>query len=198
MSNNPYRGSQFLTSASKISQFPADTGREVAFIGRSNVGKSSVINCLTENKHLAKTSKTPGRTRLINFFTVNEAVRLVDLPGYGFARVDAAMKRQWGQLINDYFVERTSLCGIILIVDIRRLLKADDLEMLGWCKHADLPVHLVINKSDKLPYNQQKKAFEDIKKLLGDEYNATAQLFSVLKKTGLEDAILKLNTWLAA
>jgi len=195
MVNNPYRGSQFLTSASKINQFPADIGREVAFIGRSNVGKSSVINCLTDNKSLAKTSKTPGRTRLINFFTVKDDIRLVDLPGYGFARVDTATKRQWGEMINDYFMERSSLAGITLIVDIRRPLKAGDLEMIDWSERAGLPVHLILNKADKLPFSRQKKALQDIKKQV-DETHVSMQLFSVLKKTGIEEAVFRLNTWL--
>jgi GTP-binding protein len=195
MTKNPYRGSQFLTSASKNSQFPMDTGREIAFVGRSNVGKSSVINCLTENKNLARTSKTPGRTRLINFFTVNEAARLVDLPGYGFARVDKAMKSQWAQLINDYLANRASLCGIILIIDIRRLLKDDDQELLEWCHMANLPVHLLVNKSDKLPYSKQNLALQAMRNQVSDN-NVSKQLFSAVKKIGVEDAISRMNNWL--
>ncbi|NNE37176.1 MAG: YihA family ribosome biogenesis GTP-binding protein [Gammaproteobacteria bacterium] len=195
MTNNPYRGSQFLTSAAKLTQFPVDTGREVAFIGRSNVGKSSIINCLTENKRLAKTSKTPGRTRLINFFTVTDGIRLVDLPGYGFARVNSSMKRQWSQLINDYFMARDSLCGIILIIDIRRQLRAEDLEMIDWGKKTGLPIHLIVNKADKLPFNRQKRALKEIKADV-DEDHVSVQLFSMPHKSGVDDVVMRLNAWL--
>lgn len=195
MAHNPYRQSVFLTSAAKISQFPEDTGREVAFVGRSNVGKSSVINSLTENKGLAKTSKTPGRTRLMNFFTVESDVRLVDLPGYGFARVDKSLKDQWHQLINGYFTIRESLCGVILIVDIRRQLKDEEQLMLDWCDASGLPVHMIVNKADKLPYQRQKAAILSINASL-KEFNATSQIFSVTKKLGTEEAISRLDTWL--
>jgi len=195
MAHNHYRQSVFLTSAAKTSQFPEDTGREVAFVGRSNVGKSSVINSLTEHKGLAKTSKTPGRTRLMNFFTVESGIRLVDLPGYGFARVDKSLKDQWRQLINGYFTIRESLCGVILIVDIRRQLKDEEQLMLDWCDASGLPVHMIINKADKLPYQRQKAAILSINTSL-KEFNATSQIFSVTKKLGTEEAISRLDTWL--
>lgn len=194
MAKNPYRQSVFLTSAAKISQIPEDSGREVAFVGRSNVGKSSVINCLTENKGLAKTSKTPGRTRLMNFFTVENGVMLVDLPGYGFARVDKSLKDQWRQNINEYFTTRKSLCGVVLIVDIRRELRDEELLMLDWCDSSGVPLHMIVNKADKLPYSHQKTALLSIKTSLKD-FNATSQLFSVTKKIGVEEAISRLNTW---
>lgn len=195
MVDNPYRQSCYLLSAHLSSQFPADNGIEVAFVGRSNVGKSSVINSLTDQKRLAKTSKTPGRTRQINFFTVTDDIRLVDLPGYGFAAVDLAMRRQWDKVINSYFTTRQSLAGLVLIIDIRRGLKEDDLKLLDWCDSVGIPVHIVVNKADKLSRQKQIEALRTLEQDLG-EYTATFQPYSVLNRTGQADLLTVLNEWL--
>ena len=195
MSTNPYRQSEFLLSAHDISHFPADSGREVAFVGRSNVGKSSVINTITDQTGLARTSKTPGRTQQINFFTVEEDVRLVDLPGYGFAKVPASVRKQWDIVINDYFNYRNSLAGLILIIDVRRELSAEDNNMLEWCQARNIKIHLLLNKADKLPFGQQKQALSRFERELAGR-QASLQLFSATTKAGLEQALETLNLWL--
>lgn len=195
MLTNPYRQTTFLLSASDISHFPEDSGLEVAFVGKSNVGKSSVINTITNQTGLARTSKTPGRTQQINYFTVEAQVRLVDLPGYGFAQVPANIRKQWDIVINDYFNYRRSLAGLILIIDIRRNISQEDLNMVRWCQARNIPVHLLINKADKLPFGQQKQAllrFEQ--EIIG--FSVTMQLFSAHTKTGLDSVLQTLNGWL--
>lgn len=195
MSTNPYRQTEFQLSAHDISHFPADSGREVAFVGKSNVGKSSVINAVTNQTGLARTSKTPGRTQQINFFTVEEQVRLVDLPGYGFAKVPVAIRKQWDIVINDYFNYRNSLVGLILIIDIRRELSAEDNKMMTWCQARNLKIHLLLNKSDKLPFGQQKQALSRFERELGGQ-QASLQLFSATTKAGLDQVLEILNGWL--
>ena len=133
-----------------LAQCPNDDGCEIAFAGRSNAGKSSAINTLTRNKGLARTSKTPGRTQLINFFQLDEGKRLVDLPGYGYAKVPIAMKRKWDKHLAEYLQLRQSLAGLILLMDIRHPLQEFDLQMLNWAAQAGLPVHILLTKSDKL------------------------------------------------
>ncbi len=195
MSTNPYRQTEFLLSAHDISHFPGDTGREVAFVGKSNVGKSSVINAVTNQTGLARTSKTPGRTQQINFFTVEEQIRLVDLPGYGFAKVPASVRKQWDIVINDYFNYRNSLVGLILIIDIRRELSAEDNNMLAWCQARDIKIHLLLNKADKLPFGQQKQALSRFEHEIEGQ-QVSMQLFSAVTKAGLEQALETLNVWL--
>ena len=195
MSDNRYRQCNYLLSAHNSSQFPDDFGREVAFVGRSNVGKSSVINKITDQKRLAKTSKTPGRTRQINFFTVEDGIRLVDLPGYGFAKVDRSLKIQWRKVINSYFENRTSLVGLFLIMDIRRQITDDDRVMIDWCKHVNIPVHIVINKADKLPFQKRKQAYGGLEKEFKG-ISVTSQLFSSVAKIGEDNAVETLDSWL--
>ena len=195
MSTNPYRKTTFLLSAQDMSHFRADTGREVAFVGKSNVGKSSVINTITDQTGLARTSKTPGRTQQINFFTVDENVRLVDLPGYGFAKVPESIRKQWNIVINDYFNYRRSLAGLILIIDIRRDLSDEDNNMLAWCQSRNIKIHLLINKADKLPFGQQKQAILKFERELAGQ-TASMQLFSTVTKAGLDQALATLNLWL--
>ena len=178
-----------------MSHFRADTGREVAFVGKSNVGKSSVINTITDQTGLARTSKTPGRTQQINFFTVDENVRLVDLPGYGFAKVPESIRKQWNIVINDYFNYRRSLAGLILIIDIRRDLSDEDNNMLAWCQSRNIKIHLLINKADKLPFGQQKQAILKFERELAGQ-TASMQLFSTVTKAGLDQALATLNLWL--
>jgi GTP-binding protein len=191
-----YRQASYATSAHTLEQLMPDEGQEVAFAGRSNSGKSSVINALTGQKRLAKISKTPGRTQLINFFPVDEDNRLVDLPGYGYAKVPESVRNHWRETLGLYFQQRQSLAGVVLIVDIRRLLSEYDEQMLSWCESAALPVHILLNKADKLAFGARKKSLLAVQQgLSGSEHSV--QLFSVLKKTGIEELSDILDTWLS-
>lgn len=184
-----YSSAQFNQSGSKLSNCPPDRGIEIAFAGRSNAGKSSAINSITDNKKLARTSKTPGRTQLINFFGLSEpGVRLVDLPGYGFAKVSLDLKAEWGKHLDDYLRNRESLAGLVLIVDIRRLLTQFDQMLLEWSKNRDLPTLILLTKSDKLNFGPGKQAALKIKKELKEHGNLVdVILFSSLKKTGIKE-----------
>jgi GTP-binding protein len=177
---------QFLTSANAVSQFVADTGAEVAVAGRSNAGKSSAINLIVNRRQFARTSKTPGRTQLVNFFSLRDGQRLVDLPGYGFAQVSDKKRRHWGGLLEDYFQVRESLKGLILVVDIRRQLTEYDRRMMAFAEHVDLPIHVLLTKSDKLKRGQAAKAELEVRKELGER--ATVQQFSALKRLGDDEA----------
>ena len=171
---------------------------EVAFAGRSNAGKSSAINTLCDNKSLARTSKTPGRTRLVNFFSLDESRRLVDLPGYGFAKVPVAMKKEWEQLMTQYLSDQLPLKGLVVIMDIRHPLNDYDWQMLEWCAHYQLPAHILLTKADKIKRGAQQKSLLQVKKQLKEEnIDASAQTFSALKKTGLETLTSVLDNWLA-
>jgi len=181
-----YPEARFLTSANASKQFLPDTGAEVAVAGRSNAGKSSAINVIVNRRQFARTSKSPGRTQLVNFFELRDGQRLVDLPGYGFARVAASVRRHWGELLAEYFETRQSLAGLILIVDIRRQLTEFDRRMLAFAESVDLPVHILLTKADKLKKGQAAKALLEVKKELGDR--ATVQQFSALKRHGEQEA----------
>lgn len=194
--NRFYRQAHFLISAGNAKQFPQH-GFEVAFAGRSNAGKSSAINTLCDNKGLARTSKTPGRTRLVNFFELDEQRRLVDLPGYGFAKVPVAMKNEWQKLMTQYLSEQQALNGLVVIMDIRHPLNDYDWQMLEWCDHFNLPAHILLTKADKLKRGaQQNSKLQTQKKLKEAGINASVQTFSALKKTGLDELVAKLNDWL--
>ncbi|MBD3609778.1 MAG: YihA family ribosome biogenesis GTP-binding protein [Gammaproteobacteria bacterium] len=194
---NPYRQTHYLTSAQKISQLPADSGIEVAFAGRSNAGKSSAINCLVDQKALARTSKTPGRTQLINLFEVDEHRRLVDLPGYGFAKVPKKMKDAWVKNLEAYLQHRDCLRGLIIVMDIRKPLTEFDMQMINWCDMVEMPVHLLLTKADKMKFGAAKTVLLQVQKQLRDAgYDATAQLFSATKAMGLEEAHAVLNQWM--
>ena len=194
--HNPFQQAHYSCSVHRLPQLPADTGAEVAFCGRSNAGKSSVINVITAQKRLARSSKQPGRTQQLNFFTVSDDVRLVDLPGYGYARVPGALQRNWHKLINGYLEKRRSLAGMILIVDIRRGLNEQDLQLVSWCRTCQLPVHVLLNKADKLSYGRARTALLTAEKQLPGD--CSCQLFSVMKKTGLEQCRQVLADWLYA
>ncbi|MDA3868483.1 MAG: ribosome biogenesis GTP-binding protein YihA/YsxC [Gammaproteobacteria bacterium] len=194
--NHYYRQARFLISAASPSQFPADESLEVAFAGRSNAGKSSAINTLCDNKGLAKISKTPGRTRLVNYFSLDDKRRLVDLPGYGFAKVPLAVKDEWQRLMGQYLEQKT-LRGLVIIMDIRHPLKEFDLQMLDWCRHYGLPAHVLLTKADKLNRGGQQNTLLKSRKILKAEgYDASMQTFSSLKKAGLDELVHKLNDWL--
>ena len=196
ISNRYYRQASFLISAGSAKQFPQE-GHEVAFAGRSNAGKSSAINALCDNKSLARTSKTPGRTRLVNFFEIDEGHRLVDLPGYGFAKVPVAMKNEWQKLMTQYLSEQQALNGLVVIMDIRHPLNDYDWQMLEWCDHFQLPAHVLLTKADKIKRGAQQNSKLKTQKLLKEAgINASVQTFSALKKTGLDELVVKLNEWL--
>lgn len=181
-----YAGARFITSANRLDQFPPDLGTEVAVAGRSNAGKSSAINALTQRRSLARTSKTPGQTQLINFFELEPQRRLVDLPGYGYAKVPPAMKAHWEQLVSGYLGSRASLSGVLLIVDARRGLNEDDLTVLHWAKRDSVAAHVLLSKCDKLTRNEAKTQLRQAQTALAGL--ASAQLFSAHAGEGVDEA----------
>ncbi|AXA64502.1 ribosome biogenesis GTP-binding protein YihA/YsxC [Pseudomonas oryzihabitans] len=187
----------FLISAAKVDQCPFDSGREVAFAGRSNAGKSSALNTLT-HANLARTSKTPGRTQLLNFFTLDDERRLVDLPGYGYAKVPIPLKQHWQEHLEAYLSSRNSLSGVVLMMDIRHPLTEFDRLMLDWAQASSMPLHILLTKADKLAFGAQKNALlkvqRDVRQGWGD--TASIQLFSAPKRQGIEDAQRVLASWL--
>ncbi|MDA7696500.1 ribosome biogenesis GTP-binding protein YihA/YsxC [Porticoccaceae bacterium] len=197
-----FQSAEFITSAPSLKQCPDDVGCEVAFAGRSNAGKSSAINTLTRNKNLARTSKTPGRTQMINFFQLGEDRRLVDLPGYGYAKVPVAMKAQWDRHMAEYLQARKSLGGLILLMDIRHPLQDYDRQMLNWAAQAGLPVHILLTKSDKLKRGPAQNTLLKVESFLREMDPGitllTVQTFSSLKKLGLPELEAQLNHWLSA
>ena len=195
--NTAYQQARFLKSVPEPRLAPPDEGLEVAFAGRSNAGKSSALNVITGQKSLARTSKTPGRTRQINFFSIDDMRRLVDLPGYGFAKVSRQVKNDWQRSISRYLETRRSLVGVILLMDIRHPMKAFDRQVLGWCHVAGLPAHVLLTKSDKLKRGPAKATLLSVRQTLATLHpDASVQLFSALKKTGTEEAIKVLDQWL--
>lgn len=178
----------FLVSAHFKRDWPAPTRAELAFAGRSNVGKSSAINAITNRRGLAKTSKTPGRTRQIVFFELDSGHRLVDLPGYGFAKVPAQVKRHWEKIISDYLANRSTLRALILPMDARRPLTPLDRQMLEWSGAAGLAVHILLTKSDKLGRSQAAQTLKRVRQEVADRGPVTVQLFSALTKAGVEEA----------
>lgn len=196
---NPlYRKVSFLTSAAKLDQSPPDKGWEVAFAGRSNAGKSSAINVLCDQKSLTRTSKTPGRTQLLNYFQVDDERRLVDLPGYGYARVAEALKIQWQGFMADYLVQRECLRGVILLMDARHPLTDYDRGMLDWNTGHGIPTHILLTKADKFKRGPAMNQLQQVKKELRQWSDAPIgiQLFSALKRLGIDQAHEVLDTWL--
>jgi len=193
---SPYPQAHFIKSANALSQFVADTGAEVAFAGRSNAGKSSAINIIVNRRQFARTSKTPGRTQLVNFFSLEGERRLVDLPGYGFARVPDKKRYHWRDLIADYFEARHSLRGLFLMVDIRRQITTFDEQMLAFAEQVALPTHVLLTKTDKLKRGQAAQALLEVRRDLGKA--ATVQHFSALTRLGENQARAQLNDFLVA
>lgn len=191
-----YQQTSFLTSAPDISALPADTGIEVAFAGRSNAGKSSALNTLTRQNSLARTSKTPGRTQLINTFTLAENKRLIDLPGYGFAKVPLAVKEKWQKSLGEYLMKRQSLKGLVVLMDIRHPLKDLDQQLIHWAVQSNLSVLLLLTKADKLSPGPRKKTLLEVREaslaFMGD---VTVHVFSSLNKLGLTDLEQVLDDW---
>lgn len=192
-----YQKATYLKSVPTLNLCPEELTHEVAFAGRSNAGKSSALNVITSQKTLARTSKTPGRTQLINFFPVDETRALVDLPGYGFAKVNVKVKRAWEAGLTTYIEKRDALKGLILLMDSRIPPTEIDLIMLDWTQQIGLPVHVLLTKSDKLKKGPAKAELLKLRQLLKEEYpHATAQLFSSLKRDGLNEVWNKLDEWM--
>ena len=189
-----FETAKFVTSAAKLAQCPADEGAEIAFCGRSNAGKSSAINALTDQKGLARTSKTPGRTQLINFFTLDDETKLVDLPGYGYAKVPISVKEHWHRHLDEYLRDRKSLRGMVLLMDIRHPLKEFDKMMIEWSIDSGLPLHILLTKADKLKRGGQQNGLLGVRKHLPAEI--TVQVFSATKKLGIKELEKSLTGWL--
>lgn len=183
------KNSEFIISAVKRNQYPIDGRNEIAFVGRSNVGKSSIINALTNRRKLAKVSQTPGKTRLINFFLINNDFYLVDLPGYGYAKVSKKEKESWGKTIEMYLTDREELKRVILLVDSRHKPTADDIMMYEWIKHFDYDCIVIATKSDKLSNNELGKSKKIIKETLGLGSTDKFYFFSSLNKKGKDELI---------
>ena len=186
----------FFTTVNDLHALPLHGGKEVAFAGRSNAGKSSAINTLANHVRLAYTSKTPGRTQHLNYFDLGDNRFLVDLPGYGYAKVPTDVRAHWEGLLSEYLQTRSALAGLVVIMDTRHPLTPLDLQMLDWFAPTGKPVHILLTKSDKLSRQQATKTLLEVKAHLTERYpNFTVQLFSSLKKLGLEEAEAKIASW---
>mgnify|MGYP001819007161 CR=1 FL=1 len=190
---NPYRSARYVISAHHLKQLPPDRGYEVAFAGRSNAGKSSAINTLTDQKSLARTSKTPGRTQQIVIFDIDEERRIADLPGYGYAKVPEKLRAHWRQVMQKYFDSRNCLKGVVLVMDIRHPLRPFDEQMLAWCAASGVPCHALLTKADKLKRGPAQATLLKVRKSI--PANATAQVYSSKNRTGLNELIECLNQW---
>ncbi len=194
-----FRKARFLKSAQALSDLPQESRCEVAIAGRSNAGKSSVINTLTGRRQLARVSKTPGRTQLMNFFGLGEGRFLVDLPGYGYAKVPIATRSPWGRVLGDYLLTRMQLVGLVVVMDVRHPLTGLDRGLLEWFRPTGKPVHVLLTKSDKLSRARALETLREVRSTLAAESPRwSAQLFSSLKKTGMDDAEAVLGQWLAS
>jgi GTP-binding protein len=190
-----YHQAAYHISAPKLDLCPTDSVAEVAFVGRSNAGKSSAINVLTGQTKLARTSKTPGRTQLLNYFTLGEGRYLVDLPGFGYAKVPPEMKRKWQQELERYLEKREPLQGIVLLMDIRHPLKELDEVIVNWCRQAGMPLHVLLTKADKLKFGAAKSALLQVSKSLQSPI-FSVQLFSALNGQGADELRARLDSWL--
>lgn len=197
VSVNLFHGAHYVASAHGLGELLPDEGLEVAFAGRSNAGKSSAINALTDQRRLAFSSKTPGRTQLINFFEVRPGRRLVDLPGYGYAAVPERERRRWGEVVAAYLAARSSLVGLVAIMDVRHPLTPLDVQLLDWFLPAGKPVHILLTKADKLSRNEANRQLAAVRKALQLRPGvASVQLFSSLDRQGVELARATLAGWL--
>ncbi|MES2218908.1 MAG: ribosome biogenesis GTP-binding protein YihA/YsxC [Pseudomonadota bacterium] len=196
MASPNYKNATFLLSAAKLTQLPHDSGIEVAFVGRSNAGKSSVLNQLTNNAKLARVSKTPGRTQHINLFGLDDKRRLVDLPGYGFAKVPEEVKINWQKTLDKYLSTRECLRGLILVMDIRHPLLEIDRNLLDWASAGGLAVHILLNKADKLSYSATKATLLTVNEYISSFPNEiSCQAFSATKKTGIKELREIVDAW---
>jgi len=196
--NPQFQRAAFLTAASDLVRTPADSGWEVAFAGRSNAGKSSALNAICHQRGLARTSKTPGRTQQLIFFQLDEERRLVDLPGYGFAKVSLSIKRQWQMLMERYLERRTSLKGLVVVMDIRHPLTEIDQQMIAWGIAAALPLLLLLTKADKLKRGAVDRSLQSVRKAMaaGASTSIEVQPFSAVTRLGLKDTQSQLSAWL--
>ena len=190
---NPFRIARYVISAHQLKQLPKDRGIEVAIAGRSNAGKSSAINAFTDQKSLARTSKTPGRTQQIVIFELDGNRRIADLPGYGYARVPLKLKTHWQSVMARYFETRRCLRGVVLVMDIRHPMREFDQQMLAWCDSAGIPCHILLTKADKLKRGPAQSTLLKIRRDL--PASASIQVFSSSKKTGLDELLDKLRLW---
>jgi len=190
---NPFRIASYVLSAHELKQLPLDQGIEVAIAGRSNAGKSSAINAFTDQKALARTSKTPGRTQQIVIFELDENRRIADLPGYGYAKVPVKLKDHWRKVMEKYLETRECLRGVVLVMDIRHPMRDFDQQMLNWCDAGGLPCHILLTKADKLKRGPAQSTLLKIRKDL--PASASIQTFSSSKKTGLDELVNKLSIW---
>jgi GTP-binding protein len=193
-----FHSAQFVGSAAKLNDCPSDSVAEVAFAGRSNAGKSSAINTLTGQGSLARTSKTPGRTQLINFFALSTGHYLVDLPGYGYAKVAQQTKNKWQFELEQYLRKREALAGLVLLSDSRHPLKEFDRMMIDWASQAELPLHLLLTKADKLKRGAAQTVLLQVQSELASLPDVSVQLFSAVKKSGVDTLRQKLQSWLNA
>ena len=194
--NPVYHQAKFINSAPRLQDAPPDQGMEIAFAGRSNAGKSSAINTLVQQNALARVSKTPGRTQLLNFFEIDSQRKLVDLPGYGYAKVPVSIKKEWQKMMENYLKNRQALCGIVLVMDIRHPLTEFDWQMVEWCEHSKLPLHILLTKADKLNFGAAKNTLLKVQKDLSQSsIVVTLQLFSALNKVGIDDVHQILDEW---
>lgn len=191
----PFQQTTFLKSAAQLSQLPPDEGIEIAFVGRSNAGKSTALNTITGIKGLAKTSKTPGRTQLINLFEVTNKLRLVDLPGYGYAQVPLEIKLRWQKTLSIYLQKRKCLIGLYLLMDIRHPLQEFDLDIIEWGISGDLRIHILLTKADKLSHGAANNVLFKVKNALNNSPLISYQIFSALKGIGIDEARKKLGQW---
>ena len=194
MPANPFTKATYVLNAHRLDQLPADTGLEVAFAGRSNAGKSSAINALTRRRALARTSKTPGRTQQIVIFELDEDHRLADLPGYGYAKVPEKLRDHWKKIMRDYFHQRSSLAGVVLIMDVRHPLKPFDIQMLEWCDAFNVPCHVLLTKVDKLKRGPACSTLLKVEKMLPE--STSIQLFSAKTRAGVDELVKRLCGWL--
>ena len=190
---NPFRGAHYVLSAHQLHQLPGDEGTEVAIAGRSNAGKSSAINTFTDQKSLARTSKTPGRTQQIVIFELDEQRRIADLPGYGYAKVSRSLKEHWQRVMQDYFEQRKCLKGVVLVMDIRHPLKEFDVQMLAWCDSAGVPCHVLLTKADKLKRGPAQSTLLQVRKQI--PASGSVQVFSAKSRAGLDQLIDQLSGW---
>jgi GTP-binding protein len=191
-----YHQAQYLKSATELAQLPADKGWEAAFIGRSNAGKSSAINAITAIRGLARTSSTPGQTQMINLFSIDKDRRMIDLPGYGYAKVPRTIKERWEKMVDEYLESRRCLRGLILVMDIRHPLKEGDQQLISWSVKCEVPVHILLTKADKLSTQEARKVHKEVSSAL-EAFGSTVsvQIFSAMQMQGIEEAQSILDQW---